>query len=78
MLYLLNLKHKESDDLVISALLELHPLCERRRAGGNPLEIACMLHFDKNVEPAERAGANETVLVGRLLADKIGGLIKRA
>ena len=71
-------KHKESDDLVISTLLELHPLCERRRAEGNPLEIACMLHFDKNVEPAERAGANETVLVGRLLADKIGGLIKHA
>lgn len=71
-------EHEESDNLVIGTLLNLHPLCERRRAEGNPLEIVCMLYFDKNVEPAERAGADETVLVGRLLADKIGGLIKHA
>jgi len=69
---------EESDDLAIRTLLELHPLCERRRAEGNPLEIVCMLHFEKNVEPAKRAGAGEAVLVGRLLADKISGLIERA
>lgn len=52
------------------------PAREAPRAG-QPLEIVCMLFFDKNVEPAERAGASETVLVGRLLADKIGDLIER-
>ena len=70
--------HEESDDLAIRTLLELYPLCEKRRAEGNPLEIVCMLYFEKNVEPAERAGADKAVLVGRLLADKISGLIEHA
>ena len=70
--------HEESDDLVIHTLLDLQPLCEKRRAEGNPLEIACMLYFEKNVEPAKRMGANEAVIVGRLLADKISGLFKHA
>ena len=71
-------EHEESDDLAIHTLLELHPLCEKRRAEGNPLEIACMLYFEKTVEPAKYAGADEAVLVGRLLADKISGLIEHA
>lgn len=70
--------HHESDDLVIRTLIGLHPLCEQRRAEGNPLEIACMLYFDKNVEPAKCLGVDETVLVGRLLADRIGIHIERA
>ena len=68
--------HEESDDLAIHTLLELYPLCEKRRAEGNSLEIVCMLYFEKNVEPAKRAGANEAVLVGRLLADKVSGLLE--
>lgn len=67
-----------SDDLVIRTLLELHPLCKRRRAKGNPLEIDCMLYYEKNVEPAKRAGVTEAVLVGHLLADKISSLIEHA
>lgn len=70
--------HHESDDLVIRTLIGLHPLCEQRRAEGNPLEIACMLHFDKNVEPAKCLGVDEIVLVGRILADRIGIHIERA
>ena len=73
-----SMEHEESDNLVIRSLLELHPLCEKRRAENNPLEIVCMLYFEKNVEPAKRAGADETVIVGRLLADKIGSLIEHA
>lgn len=69
-------EREESDDLVIRSLLELHPLCERRRAEGNPLEITCVLYFEKNVEPAKRAGADEAVLVGRLLAGRISDLIE--
>ena len=68
-------EHEESDNLVIRTLLELYPLCEKRRAEGNPLEIVCMLYFEKNVEPAKRAGVDKAVLVGRLLADRIGGLV---
>lgn len=71
-------ERKESDDLVIRSLLELYPLCQKRRAEGNPLEITCMLHFEKNVEPAKRAGADGVVLVGQLLADEISRLIKHA
>ncbi len=71
-------EHEESDDLVIRTLLELYSLCERRRALGNPLEIDCMLYYEKNVEPAKRAGVTEAVLVGQLLADKISGLIEHA
>ena len=48
------------------------------RAEGNPLEIACMLHFEKNVEPAKCLGVDEIVLVGRILADRIGIHIERA
>ena len=70
-------EREESDDFVIHSLLELRSLCDRRQAEGNPLEIACMLYFDKNVEPAKRAGADETVIVGHLLADKISELIER-
>lgn len=70
--------HEESDNLAIHTLLDLQPLCEKRRAEGNPLEIVCMLYFEKNVEPAKRAGADEAVLVGRLLADKISSLIDHA
>ena len=73
-----SVEREESDNLVIRTLLELHPLCEKRRAEGNPLEIVCMLYFEKNVEPAKRAGVDEAVLVGRLLADKVGGLVERA
>lgn len=72
------LERERSDDLAIHSLLELRPLYEKRQAGQNPLEIVCMLYFEKNVDPAKRAGADETVLVGRLLADKIGNLIERA
>ena len=71
-------EREESDDLAIRSLLELHPLCEKRRTEGNPLEIVCMLYYEKNVEPAKRAGADKAVLVGRLLADKISSLIERA
>ena len=71
-------EREESDDLVIHSLLELRPLCEKRRAEGNPLEIVCMLSLEKNVEPAKRAGADEVVLVGNLLADKITSLIEHA
>ena len=70
--------HEESDDLAIHTLLGLYPLCEKRRMEGNPLEIVCMLYFEKNVEPAKRAGADEAVLVGRLLADKVSGLLGHA
>jgi hypothetical protein len=70
------MEREASDDLVIRSLLELHPLCERRRAEGNPLEITCVLYFEKNVEPAKRAGADEAVLVGRLLAGRISDLIE--
>lgn len=73
-----SVEREESDDSVIRALLELRSLCDRRRTEGNPLVIACMLYFDKNVEPAKRAGADQTVLVGHLLADKISGLIEQA
>ena len=71
-------EHDESDNLVIRSLIELSPLCEKRREEGNPLEIVCMLYFEKNVEPVKRAGVNETVLVGRLLADRISNLIEQA
>ncbi|MBQ9003663.1 MAG: hypothetical protein IJ087_17605 [Eggerthellaceae bacterium] len=71
-------EREASDDLAIGSLLDLRPLCEKRRAQGNPLEIVCMLHFEKNVEPATRAGADETVLVGHLLAEKISSLIEHA
>ena len=71
-------ERERSNDLAVHSLLDLRPLCERRRAQGNPLEITCMLHLEKNVEPAKRAGAGETVLVGRLLADKISSLIEHA
>ena len=40
------------------------------------LEITCVLYFEKNVEPAKRAGADEAVLVGRLLAGRISDLIE--
>lgn len=70
-----HVEREESDDLVIRSLLELHSLREERRAEGRPLEVSCMLYFDKNVDPAKRAGADETVLVGHLLAEKISGLI---
>lgn len=69
---------EESDNLVILSLLKLQPVCEKRRAEGKPLKIVCMLHLEKNVDPAKVAGASETILVGRLLADKISGLIERA
>lgn len=69
---------EESDDLAIHTLLKLHPLCEKRRAEGKPLEIICMLIFEKSVDPAKVAGAHETILVGRLLADRISSLIERA
>ncbi|MBR3226200.1 MAG: hypothetical protein IKF78_12840 [Atopobiaceae bacterium] len=69
---------EESDDLAIRSLLDLYPLCIERREEGKPLEVVCMLYFEKNVEPAKSAGASETVLVGRLLVDKIGGYIERA
>ena len=71
-------EHEESDNLTIHTLLDLQPLCEKRRTEGSPLEIVCMLYFEKNVEPAKHAGADEAVLVGRLLADKISGLIDHA
>ena len=67
-----------SDDLAIRTLLKLHSLCARRSAEGKPLEIVCMLHLEKNVDPAKVAGASETTLVGRLLADRISGLIEQA
>jgi len=73
-----SVEHEESDDLAIHTLLELRPLCEKRCAEGNPLEIACMLYFEKNVDSAKHAGADETVLVGRLLADKISDLLEHA
>ena len=71
-------ERKASDDLVIHSLLELHPLCEKRREKGNPLEIFCMLYYEKNVEPAKRAGVDMAVLVGRLLADEISELVEQA
>ena len=73
-----NVEREESDDLVIRSLLDLSPVCEKRRKEGRPLEITSMLYFEKNVEPAERAGADEAILVGHLLADAIGGLMEQA
>ena len=71
-------ERKASDDLVVHSLLELHPLCEKRREESNPLETFCMLYYEKNVEPAKRAGVDMTVLVGRLLADEISELVEQA
>ena len=73
-----SVEREESDSLVIRSLLELYPLREKRRKEGNPLEIICMLCYEKNIEPAKRAGVDETILIGHLLADKISGLIERA
>lgn len=69
---------EESDDLAIHSMLELRPLHEKRRAEGNPLEIVCLLYFEKNVEPAKRAGVDEAILIGRLLVDRISSLIEHA
>ena len=73
-----DVSREESDNLVIRSLLELRPLCERRRAEGKPLEIGCMLFFERNVDPARRAGADETVLVGHLLAEGVSLLVSEA
>jgi len=71
-------EREASDDMAIDTLLKLHSLCERRSAEGKPLEIVCMLYYEKNVDPAKVAGAQKTILVGRLLADKISRLIEQA
>ncbi len=71
-----HVEREESDNLVVRSLLELRSLCEKRRAEGNPLEIVCMLYFDKNVDSAVHAGADKTVLVGDLLAGQISNLIE--
>ena len=73
-----DVEREESDNLVLRTLLGLHSLRQKRREEGNPLTITCMLYFDRNVDPIKRAGADETILVGRLLTERVGRLVKLA